>query len=51
MSPLRTLEAAPQQRLAAFGVVEPAPTERSAQPVAPAMTWDNRPSWDNWSRR
>lgn len=49
MSPLRSLEAVPQERLAAFGVVK---SERAAQ-VTPLVTatWDNRPSWDNWSRR
>lgn len=50
MSPLRTLEAASRERLAAFGVVEPKTIERSALP-APTTSWDNRPSWDNWSRR
>lgn len=50
MSYLRTLETVPQERLAMFGVVEPEPTESVALP-APTTTWDNRPSWDNWSRR
>ena len=50
MNPLSTLASAPAAtltRLATTSTTTGAPTP---QHVAPAG-WDNRPSWDNWSRR
>ncbi|GEM_PF-5371242 len=51
MNPLAALAAAPPERLAALGVTKAEPASVMPQHPAEPVAWDNRPSWDNWSRR
>lgn len=44
---LFALLTAPTARLAGLGVSRNAANRRGCRPLG----WDNRPTWDNWSRR
>ncbi len=51
MNSLAILERTPMDRLAQLGVITKDESEATGeQPVTPTA-WDNRGTWDNWSRR
>jgi len=51
VSALERLQAAPEERLVAFGAVRAEPAVHATGLQSAATDWDNRPSWDNWNRR
>jgi hypothetical protein len=50
MNPLSMLANAPAATLTRLATTPTTPGAATPQQIAPAG-WDNRPSWDNWSRR